>query len=212
MLSGGGKFNYFGTKGLLEDLDGSDASSLLSSAEYTLCLDSLSTTSTGDLFLHVSKPPREGSRAHHLFQALNQVSCRPVTLLLWWWWSSIAWGEKGKKRLFIWGWVESQLPLLPPSSHICILLNPYESFFMPHWIFLLLFFPSVFDAVCQSIVPRSQPSTCAQESASEWWLVSMGTWAVLHEEIASCHLLLHSEPQGLAEVFHVCVKVSETVV
>ena len=73
VLSGGGKFNYFGTKGLLE-LDLEDAP-LLSSAEYVLCLDSLlNPEAAGDLYLHVSKPPKEGSKAYHFVQALNQVS------------------------------------------------------------------------------------------------------------------------------------------
>ena len=48
-------------------------SSLLLSADYTLCLDSLSARQS-QLFLHVSKPPREDSRAFQLVQALNQVS------------------------------------------------------------------------------------------------------------------------------------------
>ena len=73
VLSGGGKFNYVGTKGLLEDLDSSEAASLLSSAEYTLCLDSLSMADSGNLYVHVSKPPKEGAKGHLLIQYLNQV-------------------------------------------------------------------------------------------------------------------------------------------
>ncbi len=73
VLSGGGKFNYMGTKGLLEDLDGSEAASLLSSADYTLCLDSLSMGDPNKLYVHVSKPPKEGGRAHLLLQYLNEV-------------------------------------------------------------------------------------------------------------------------------------------
>ena len=72
VLSGGGKFNYFGTKGLLEEQ--LEDSPLLSSVDYTLCLDSLlrSGDSAG-LYLHVSKPPKEGSKAYSIVQALNQV-------------------------------------------------------------------------------------------------------------------------------------------
>lgn len=88
VLSGGGKFNYFGTKGLLEDQ--LDDSPLLPSADYTLCLDSLfnpdtSDTSelepdTSDLYLHVSKPPKEGSNAYSIIQALNQVGQRGMCM------------------------------------------------------------------------------------------------------------------------------------
>ena len=62
-----------GTKGLLEDLDGSEAASLLSSADYTLCLDSLSMADASSLYVHVSKPPKEGAKGHLLLQYLNQV-------------------------------------------------------------------------------------------------------------------------------------------
>lgn len=70
VLSGGGKFNYFGTKGLLDDdLDGSP---LLPSADYVLCLDSLLNPGSSDLYLHVSKPPKEGTKSFAIIQALNQ--------------------------------------------------------------------------------------------------------------------------------------------
>ena len=49
--------------------------SLLPDADYTLCLDSLSSQQS-KLFLHVSKPPRESTKAFQLLQALNQVCCR----------------------------------------------------------------------------------------------------------------------------------------
>ena len=72
VLSGGGKFNYFGTKGLLEEQ--LEESPLLPTADYTLCLDSLlSSDDTGGLYLHVSKPPKQGSKAFDIVQALNQV-------------------------------------------------------------------------------------------------------------------------------------------
>ena len=71
VLSGGGKFNYFGTKGLLEE---QDETPLLATADYTLCLDSLlSSDDAGGLYLHVSKPPKQGSKAFDVVHALNQV-------------------------------------------------------------------------------------------------------------------------------------------
>lgn len=51
-----------------------DDSTLLPSADYTLCLDSLLRPESHDLYLHVSKPPKEGSKAYNILQALNQVS------------------------------------------------------------------------------------------------------------------------------------------
>lgn len=72
VLSGGGKFNYFGTKGLLDEQ--LEDSPLLSSVDYTLCLDSLLRGGESEgLYLHVSKPPKEGSKAYAIVQALNQV-------------------------------------------------------------------------------------------------------------------------------------------
>ena len=65
----------------VEDLD----SSLLAGADYSLCLDSLAdggSSASSDLFLHVSKPPREGSRAFALLSALNQVAGLAVSLSL----------------------------------------------------------------------------------------------------------------------------------
>ncbi len=75
VLSGGGKFNYFGTKGLLEE-QGDTSDSLLSSADYIFCLDSLLSSESNDLYVHVSKPPREGSKAYNLIQVLNKVRNR----------------------------------------------------------------------------------------------------------------------------------------
>lgn len=59
LLSGGGKFNYMGTKRWIEDNMESSDSNLLSDVAFVLCLDSLSAGSS--LHLHVSKPPREDS-------------------------------------------------------------------------------------------------------------------------------------------------------
>ncbi|KAM9384435.1 BOS complex subunit ncln isoform 4-T4 [Pholidichthys leucotaenia] len=71
-LSGGGKFNYQGTKRWLEDnLDHTDSSLLQDNVAFVLCLDSLG---NGDsLHLHVSKPPKEGTPQYFLLKELETV-------------------------------------------------------------------------------------------------------------------------------------------
>ncbi|XP_028259087.1 BOS complex subunit ncln isoform X2 [Parambassis ranga] len=71
-LSGGGKFNYQGTKRWLEDnLDHTDSSLLQDNVAFVLCLDTLG---NGDsLHLHVSKPPKEGSPQYFLLKELEMV-------------------------------------------------------------------------------------------------------------------------------------------
>ncbi|XP_076880116.1 BOS complex subunit ncln isoform X1 [Brachyhypopomus gauderio] len=71
-LSGGGKFNYQGTKRWLEDnLDHTESSLLQDNVAFVLCLDTLG---NGDgLYLHVSKPPKEGSPQHALLKELQMV-------------------------------------------------------------------------------------------------------------------------------------------
>ncbi len=72
VLSGGGKFNYFGTKHLIFDqMDNQDGGGLLPQAEYTLCLDEIATED--GLFVHVSKPPKEGTKPYNLLNTLNSV-------------------------------------------------------------------------------------------------------------------------------------------
>ncbi|XP_053321375.1 nicalin isoform X2 [Spea bombifrons] len=70
--SGGGKFNYQGTKRWLEDhLDHTDSSLLQDNVAFVLCLDTLG---AGDnLHLHVSKPPREGTLQHAFLKELDMV-------------------------------------------------------------------------------------------------------------------------------------------
>ncbi|KAL1252115.1 hypothetical protein QQF64_019911, partial [Cirrhinus molitorella] len=71
-LSGGGKFNYQGTKRWLEDnLDHTDSSLLQDNVAFVLCLDTLG--NSDDLYLHVSKPPKEGSPQHALLKELETV-------------------------------------------------------------------------------------------------------------------------------------------
>ncbi|XP_066514597.1 BOS complex subunit ncln isoform X3 [Hoplias malabaricus] len=71
-LSGGGKFNYQGTKRWLEDhLDHTESSLLQDNVAFVLCLDTLG---SGDsLHLHVSKPPKEGSPQYALLKELQTV-------------------------------------------------------------------------------------------------------------------------------------------
>ncbi|TRZ03332.1 hypothetical protein DNTS_027489 [Danionella cerebrum] len=72
-LSGGGKFNYQGTKRWLEDnLDHTDSSLLQDNVAFVLCLDTLG--NGDDLHLHVSKPPKEGSPQHTLLKELEAVA------------------------------------------------------------------------------------------------------------------------------------------
>lgn len=74
-VSGGGKFNYQGTKRWLEDnLDHTDSSLLQDNVAFVLCLDTLG---NGDsLHLHVSKPPKEGSPQYSLLKELEMVVAR----------------------------------------------------------------------------------------------------------------------------------------
>ncbi|XP_063311541.1 BOS complex subunit NCLN [Pelobates fuscus] len=70
--SGGGKFNYQGTKRWLEDhLDHTDSSLLQDNVAFVLCLDTLG--SEDSLHLHVSKPPREGTLQHTFLKELEMV-------------------------------------------------------------------------------------------------------------------------------------------
>ena len=48
-------------------------SSLFPSADYTLCLDTLASVGSQELYLHLSKPLKEGMRAHNLIQLINKV-------------------------------------------------------------------------------------------------------------------------------------------
>ncbi|XP_059425032.1 BOS complex subunit ncln isoform X3 [Carassius carassius] len=74
-LSGGGKFNYQGTKRWLEDnLDHTDSSLLQDNVAFVLCLDTLG--NSDNLHLHVSKPPKEGSPQHLLLKELETVSAQ----------------------------------------------------------------------------------------------------------------------------------------
>lgn len=72
LLSGGGKFNFQGSKKWIEDNIDSSEGSLLPDSLYTLCLDTIGTDDS--LFLHVSKPPKEGSSGLFFFKELQNVA------------------------------------------------------------------------------------------------------------------------------------------
>lgn len=70
--SGGGKFNYQGTKRWLEDhLDHTDSSLLQDNVAFVLCLDTVG--SGNSLHLHVSKPPKEGTLQHAFLKELEMI-------------------------------------------------------------------------------------------------------------------------------------------
>jgi hypothetical protein len=81
LLTGAGKFNYQGTKRWLDDqIEGSE-SGQLSDVAYVMCLDSIGAGS--DLYVHVSKPPKNGSAVESLIKSMETVaesSSRPVQL------------------------------------------------------------------------------------------------------------------------------------
>ncbi|XP_064409276.1 BOS complex subunit NCLN-like [Latimeria chalumnae] len=72
-LTGGGKFNYQGSKYWLEDqLDHSESSLLFDNVAFVLCLDTLG---NGDaLHLHVSRLPREGTPQWDFMKELETVA------------------------------------------------------------------------------------------------------------------------------------------
>lgn len=72
LLTGGGKFNYQGSKKWLEDQLDSLEGSVIQDASYVVCLDTLS---AGDsLYMHVSKPPKEGSPSSAFFKHLKSAA------------------------------------------------------------------------------------------------------------------------------------------
>jgi hypothetical protein len=72
VLTGGGKFNYFGTKYFIDDMLEDSDGFLLTEADYVLCLDAMAGGS--ELFLHVSKPPKDESKASKLIYLMNMTS------------------------------------------------------------------------------------------------------------------------------------------
>jgi len=73
LLSAGGKMNFMGTKRWLDyQLDENVESDLSSNVKYVLCLDALGGSEDKEnLYLHVSKPPKEGSTGHAFWTQLE---------------------------------------------------------------------------------------------------------------------------------------------
>ncbi|KAL2099568.1 hypothetical protein ACEWY4_003962 [Coilia grayii] len=71
-LTGGGKYNFLGTKRWLEEnMDHAESSLLHDNVAFVLCLDTLA---NGDeLYLHVSRPPKPGTPQHDFIYQLEQV-------------------------------------------------------------------------------------------------------------------------------------------
>ncbi|XP_056130989.1 nicalin-1-like [Lampris incognitus] len=71
-LTGGGKYNFMGTKRWIEEnLDHAESSLLHDNVAFVLCLDTLA---NGDeLYMHVSRPPKPGTSMHSFIQQLEEV-------------------------------------------------------------------------------------------------------------------------------------------
>ncbi|CAL1531840.1 unnamed protein product [Lymnaea stagnalis] len=72
LLSGGGKFNYQGSKKWIEDNFEAAEGNILSDVAFVLCLDTVG--ATNNLNLHVSKPPKEDSPGGQLYQHIEDVA------------------------------------------------------------------------------------------------------------------------------------------
>ncbi|TSK72091.1 Nicalin-1 [Bagarius yarrelli] len=71
-LTGGGKYNYIGTKRwLAENMDHAESSLLHDNVAFVLCLDSLG--SGDELFFHVSRPPKPGTPLFSFIQHLEYL-------------------------------------------------------------------------------------------------------------------------------------------
>ncbi|XP_062868160.1 nicalin-1-like [Trichomycterus rosablanca] len=71
-LTGGGKYNFIGTKRWIdENLDHAESSLLHDNVAFVLCLDSLG--SGDELFLHVSRPPKPGTPQYGFIQQIEEV-------------------------------------------------------------------------------------------------------------------------------------------
>lgn len=73
LLSSGGKMNFMGMKRWLDyQLDENVESDLSSNVKYVLCLDALAGSEDKEnIYLHVSKPPKEGSTGHSFLTHLE---------------------------------------------------------------------------------------------------------------------------------------------
>nr|XP_057929689.1 nicalin-1-like [Doryrhamphus excisus] len=71
-LTGGGKYNYLGTKRWIEEnLDHAESSLLHDNVAFVLCLDTLA--NDDELYMHVSRPPKPDTPMHAFIQHLEEV-------------------------------------------------------------------------------------------------------------------------------------------
>ncbi|XP_032679555.1 nicalin [Odontomachus brunneus] len=72
IVTGAGKLNYQGSKKWLEDQLDSLEGSIIQDAAYVICLDTVS--ASDNLYIHVSKPPKENSSGGLFYKELKAVS------------------------------------------------------------------------------------------------------------------------------------------
>uniref|UniRef100_A0A8C5DKN3 BOS complex subunit NCLN n=1 Tax=Gouania willdenowi TaxID=441366 RepID=A0A8C5DKN3_GOUWI len=71
-LTGGGKYNFLGTKRWIEEnLDHAESSLLHDNVAFVLCLDTLA--SKDELYVHVSRPPKPDTPMYSFIQQLEEV-------------------------------------------------------------------------------------------------------------------------------------------
>ncbi|XP_076604691.1 BOS complex subunit ncln [Chaetodon auriga] len=71
-LTGGGKYNFLGTKRWIEEnLDHAESSLLHDNVAFVLCLDTLAYSD--ELYMHVSRPPKPDTPIHAFTQQLEEV-------------------------------------------------------------------------------------------------------------------------------------------
>lgn len=74
LTESGSLINFQGTKKWLDS--NADDNNLLQKADFVLCLDSLGKKSASDLYMHVSKPPKDGTSISNFYKLLKQNAQR----------------------------------------------------------------------------------------------------------------------------------------